>query len=85
MSKAWEKGSTRAWRRVRARVLSRDGYRCQLRLPGCTDVATCVHHKLGKNVSDRDEDCCAACVSCNNTIGDPRTAGDLAPRPSTKW
>jgi hypothetical protein len=29
-----------AWRRVRPKVLERDGGRCQLRLKGCTVVAT---------------------------------------------
>lgn len=36
MSRSWAKGSTRAWRRTRAAVLTRDGHRCQLRLDGCT-------------------------------------------------
>lgn len=49
MSTAWGKGSTRAWRRTRALVLLRDGYRCRAhadgwcaRVPGehtCTEVA----------------------------------------------
>lgn len=30
MSRAWKVGSTRAWRRIRAAVLDRDGHRCQL-------------------------------------------------------
>lgn len=30
MSQAWAGGSTRAWRRLRAAVLERDGARCQV-------------------------------------------------------
>lgn len=30
MSKAWETGSTTAWRRVRAAVIARDGRRCRM-------------------------------------------------------
>ena len=33
-----------AWRLVRKQVLARDGYRCQLGLPGCTGVARQVDH-----------------------------------------
>lgn len=32
MSQAWGKGSTRAWRKVRARVLARDAHRCRLQI-----------------------------------------------------
>ncbi|MFI6763312.1 hypothetical protein ACIBF5_29680 [Micromonospora sp. NPDC050417] len=51
MSKAWAGGSTRQWRRIRAQVLARDGYRCRAhrdgwcaKIPGhkqhtCTDIA----------------------------------------------
>lgn len=84
MSKAWSNGSTRAWRRTRARVLARDGYRCQLQRPGCTTIADQVHHTLGKGVSERDEDLQAACAHCNSSLGDPRSS-DLTPRPTTRW
>ena len=36
--------SGRPWRRVRAKVLERDGYRCQIGYPGCTVLATQVDH-----------------------------------------
>lgn len=34
MSGSWAKGSTRAWRELRAFVLSRDGYRCRAHVDG---------------------------------------------------
>lgn len=40
-------GGSGAWRRVRASVLRRDGYRCRLRIAGiCTDLATQVDHRV---------------------------------------
>ena len=71
----WDgRGSTRAWRRIRAQVLARDGYVCQLRLPGvCTIHATCVHHTIGKAVSGDDPRyLVASCQPCNGRIGDPQ-------------
>jgi len=52
VSKAWAKGSTRAWRRIRATVLARENYRCQLRLPGCTVMGDTAHHTIGKANGD---------------------------------
>lgn len=76
MSKAWSKGSTRAWRRIRARVLARDGYRCRINLDGCTGLeaggATHVHHTVGRAVSGDDPRyLVAACEWCNLKTGDP--------------
>lgn len=67
MSKSWEAGSTRAWRRTRARVLARDGYTCQVRLPGCTTRATHAHHLDGKAHGDNPARIVAACEHCNLT------------------
>jgi len=49
VSRSWDQGSTRAWRRTRAQVLARDGYRCRAHRDGwcnqapgqhtCTEVA----------------------------------------------
>lgn len=75
MSVAWRGGSTRAWRRRRAFVLERDGYRCRLRLAGvCTGVATCVHHVKGREHGDDLEFLLAACQPCNRRIGNPVTS-----------
>lgn len=85
MSVAWAKGSTRAWRTTRALVLARDQNRCQLKLPGCTTVATEVHHLLGREVSgDNPEHLVAACGGCNKAVGDPRRH-DPSPQPRTRW
>lgn len=84
MSRSWAAGSTRAWRKVRAYVLTRDGHRCQLRLPGCTTVASHVHHLLGKQHGDDPAQLVAACAHCNLAVGDPRSH-DPAPQPRTRW
>ena len=83
MSWAWAGGSTRQWRRTRARVLVEAGNRCQLKLDGvCAHVATEVHHVHGKG---RDESTLvAACGPCNKQVGDP-TRHDPAPTPRTQW
>lgn len=93
MSRSWVGGSTRAWRRVRAHVLARDGHRCRLRLPGvCTALATHVHHTHGRAVTGDDPDyLVAACAPCNLKIGDPakprrpERPSDPDPRPRTRW
>jgi 5-methylcytosine-specific restriction endonuclease McrA len=60
---------TQAWRRTRRAILDRDSYRCQLQLPGCTQVATTVHHRLPSSqyphlFYDWDN-LCGACRRCN--------------------
>jgi hypothetical protein len=82
MSKAWEKGSTRAWRRLRAQVLAHnrlpvrlggnDG-RCTLALPDiCEGEAVQVHHTVGRAVSGDDPRYLqATCRACNYRVGEP--------------
>lgn len=85
MSKTWAKGSTRAWRRLRATVLARDNYRCRLQLDGCTTQATHVHHTLGRAVSGDDPRYLeAACESCNLKVGDP-TKHEPTPTYISRW
>lgn len=85
MSGAWGKGSTRAWRKLRAQILARDGYRCQLKIPGtCKTLATCVHHLDGKAMGDDPARLVASCTPCNLAVGDP-TAHDPSPQPRTAW
>lgn len=86
MSKSWEGGSTRAWRRTRAAVLLRDGYQCQLKLDVCLGVADCVHHAAGRSVTGDDPRyLLASCTPCNQALGDPTTTPDPPGRGSTQW
>jgi 5-methylcytosine-specific restriction endonuclease McrA len=84
MSRGWAGGSTRQWRKIRAARLAADGRRCQLQYPGCTAIATEVHHTLGKALGDDIAHLVSACRSCNLKAGDPRTR-DPRPRPRTPW
>lgn len=81
---AWGNGSTTAWRKLRAAVLARDGYRCQLNLPGCTTKATHVHHTLGRKYGDDPVHLVSSCAWCNLSTGEPGSH-DPAPRPRTAW
>lgn len=86
MSRRWEKGSTREWRRVRAAVLARDGHRCRLKLAGvCVIRATHVHHTQAREVvGDDPAHLVAACGPCNLKAGDP-TRCDPPPTPARWW
>lgn len=85
MSRGWQGGSTRAWRKLRALVLARDAYVCRLQLPGCTTRANHVHHTLGKTITGDDPTyLVAACEHCNLKVGDP-TRHNPQPRPMTRW
>jgi 5-methylcytosine-specific restriction endonuclease McrA len=83
MSKGWEGGSTRAWRKVRAAILERDQHRCQLQVEGiCKTLADCVHHLKGKQFGDDPAYLVAACTPCNLHVGDPNQGtSDPDPRP----
>lgn len=86
MSRAWKRGSTRAWRRTRAAVLARDGHTCRLQLAGCTGRAVHVHHVHGRAVTGDDPAyLVAACASCNLSVGEPSRHADPAPTPRTEW
>jgi len=86
MSRSWATGSTRAWRRVRAAVLVRDGGLCQLRLDGCTGVATHVHHTAGRSVTGDDPRfLLASCAHCNLSLGDPTRLADRPNKAVTEW
>lgn len=97
MSNAWRKGSTRRWRRLRAYVLMRDGYRCRMgdprhpigktqpRSAQCTGRATHVHHTLGRAATGDDvRYLVASCPTCNLEAGDP-TKKNPRPKKISKW
>ncbi|WP_410669143.1 hypothetical protein [Amycolatopsis sp. cmx-4-68] len=88
---AWDKGSTRAWRRIRAAVLEENrrtnGGRCAVGVPGvCTGgQATCVHHTQGRDVTGDDPRyLVASCRACNLHIGQPSKRSPR-PRKVSKW
>jgi len=87
---AWDKGGTRAWRRVRARVLAENlvinGGRCAVGIKDvCTGEAECVHHVLGRAVTGDDPRyLIASCNACNLRIGRPRSSG-LQHKRVTDW
>lgn len=67
-------------------MLQRDGHTCRLQLPGCTTIATHVHHTQGRSTTGDDPAyLVAACAPCNLAVGDPTRTRDPAPRPVTTW
>lgn len=87
MSRSWAGGSSRGWRKVRAAVLARDGYLCQVRRPDvCTTIATHAHHTIGRSITGDDPaHIVAACGPCNLAVGDPTAQPDPPHRPATRW
>lgn len=84
MASTWDKGSTRAWRKLRLVILERDRYRCRLKLEGCTTRATHVHHLKGKAMGDDPAFLVSACADCNLKVGNP-TRNDPEPLAWTGW
>jgi hypothetical protein len=98
---AWQNGSTRAWRRLRAAVLARDravcrahgdGWCARARTAGrngehtCIRTATHAHHTHGRSATGDDPRfIVAACEPCNLYIGDPAALADPSAQPVTKW
>lgn len=83
MSALTARGSTRQWRRIRAWVLRRDGYRCQCMRDGvrCNATAVDVDHIVRREHGGTDDpiNLRAACAPCNR--GDrPRAGRPPAPR-----
>lgn len=78
MSKAWARGSTAQWRKLRSRVLTanlvENQGRCVLSLTGiCTGQADVVHHTLGRAVTGDDPKyLVACCAACNLAVGEPK-------------
>lgn len=88
MSNSWAGGSTRAWRKYRARILNRDNHTCQLQLDGCKGRATEAHHLDGRRAGlmpTNTNRVIAACQPCNNRVGDPTTTTPPPNPPTTRW
>lgn len=76
-------------------MLARDGYRCQLALPGVCRVHALlrgghVHHVHGKTKcagcrADNLAHLQAACAPCNLSTGEPKMKGDPPCKPMTRW
>ncbi|UBI10035.1 HNH endonuclease [Corynebacterium coyleae] len=52
------------WPSLRAKVLSRDKYRCQIRLSGCAGIATDVDH-IARGDNHSLDNLRAACSRCH--------------------
>lgn len=93
MSHAWRSGSTRAWRKLRAAVLLRDGYRCRVgpdraqrgQPDVCTTLATHAHHLDGKAAGDDPARIVASCAACNLAEGDVTKLGTDPIATPTQW
>lgn len=62
----------RGWAEVRLTVLNRDGWLCQVKLPGCRGRATTAHHldDVALYGPSLDVDRLAAsCTHCNCSLG----------------
>jgi 5-methylcytosine-specific restriction endonuclease McrA len=60
-----------AYRKARPLVLEAAGYRCQIRAPGCTNLATTVDHvvPLAQGGTHAPQNLRAACLHCNSAGG----------------
>jgi hypothetical protein len=64
------------WQQIRKQRLELAGYRCELRLPGCTGIASHVHldeRYEGQHRVAALEDTKAACPSCSGAVDAPRS------------
>lgn len=94
MSESWAKGSTRAWRNTRERVLVRDRNRCRLQVAGVcvgTSAPMHVHHMHGKASgckgcrADLATHLIATCAPCNLHVGNPAGGVDPPAVPVSRW
>lgn len=89
-----ENGSTTRWRLLRAYVLRRDRYRCQIGSTGCTERAEAsgahaghVDHIVPRELGGGDEETNlrASCRSCNLSRGRTSLVDEPAPRRVSSW
>jgi len=67
MSALKDNGSTARWRKIRQRILNRDGHTCQT----CGMEGNSVDHIIPRSMNGTDEDwnLQTLCVSCNSAKG----------------
>ncbi len=83
----------RSWRKARREQLERDRYRCQIRLDGCTTIATTVDHIHGAANDPNHLHLRSACENCHGKTTaqqgrgyrKPATERDPEPRTGTTW
>ena len=91
MSTAWKGGSTRRWRKLRARVLAdnvaTNGGACTAKVSKlCTGTADSVHHIYGRaRTGDDPRFLQAVCAKCNGAIGEPVDPQSPRSRPVSRW
>lgn len=63
------------WQSLRRQRLKLDGYRCQLKLGRCTNIATHVHlapELEGNHLAATIKDCVSCCANCSGSVDAPR-------------
>lgn len=75
------------WPQLRLIILARDGYRCQIGLPGCTKIATECDHVDPFAVHGVTGRYRAACKHCNSSLGAQvrNNRNRPTPNPSREW
>jgi 5-methylcytosine-specific restriction endonuclease McrA len=86
----WSTPDVTAWRRLRAFVLRRDNFRCQLRVPGvCRGVADTVDHldppSLGHPQIPPPDRLTSSCRPCNASKSNRQRAIESPHAPLTNW
>ena len=86
MRRGWDKVNRGRWQKVRLTILERDGYLCQIQLPGCTIHATQVDHI--RRLDDggmvyEPLNLRAACAKCN--LGRERHGAPSSEFSSPRW
>lgn len=81
--------NTAEWKRLRRKVLERDGHQCQTRGPYCTGHATQVDHIINTAAGGAPFDpnnCVAICAPCNarKAAQEAASARRARPRPTNK-